>query len=240
MKNIIVTGGSCGIGAKIVERFAQEGNRVILNYNKSEAEAEKIKQKFPDNIILYKADVGVFNNVKSMCDFCIENYGCVDILVNNAGIAQIKPFADITEEDWDTMLDTNLKSAFLCSQAVLPKMISNKSGKIVNISSMWGVSGASCEVHYSAAKAGVIGLTKALAKEVGLSGVRVNAIAPGVISTDMLASFTEEDMAVLKEETPLNRIGNVEDIAKSVCFLASEDSSFITGQVISVNGGFVI
>lgn len=234
MKNIIVTGGSRGIGAKIVEKFAKEGNRVILNYHKSQIEAEKIKQMFPDNIILYKADVSKFDEVKSMCDFCIENYGSVDILVNNAGIAQIKPFADITEEDWDYMMNINLKGVYNCTKCVIDNMIHNKKGKIINISSIWGEVGGSCEVHYSAAKAGIIGFTKALAKEMGLSNIQVNCVAPGIIDTEMNSMH---DLDELKNDVPLNRIGTPEDVANVVYFLTSDAAEYITGQVISVNGG---
>jgi 3-oxoacyl-[acyl-carrier protein] reductase len=234
MKNIIVTGGSRGIGAKIVEKFAKEGNRVILNYNKSQVEAEEIKQMFPDNVVIYKADVSRFDEVKAMCEFCIENYGSVDILVNNAGVAQIKPFADITEDDWDNIVNTNLKGVYNCTKCVIDNMIHNKKGKIINISSIWGEVGGSCEVHYSAAKAGIIGFTKALAKEMGLSNIQVNCVAPGIIDTEM---NNMHDLEELKQEVPLNRIGTPEDVANVVYFLTSDAADYITGQVISVNGG---
>jgi len=234
MKNIIVTGGSRGIGAAIARRFAKEGNRVILNYNKSKVEAEKIKQEFLENIVLYKADVANFNEVKSMCDYCISEFGKVDVLVNNAGIAQIKPFADITEEDWDNIINVNLKGVYNCTKGVIDSMIHNKKGKIINISSIWGEVGGSCETHYSAAKAGIIGFTKALAKEMGLSNIQVNCVSPGIIDTDM---NNIHDLEELKNDVPLNRIGTPEDVANVVYFLASDDADYITGQVISVNGG---
>lgn len=234
MKNIIVTGGSRGIGAAIVRKFAKEGQRVILNFNKSFEEAEKIKQEFPENIILYKANVSNFIEVKEMCEYCINSFGKIDVLVNNAGIAQIKPFADITEEDWDNIINVNLKGVYNCTKGVIDNMIHHKSGKIINISSIWGEVGGSCEVHYSASKAGIIGFTKALAKEMGLSNIQVNCVAPGIIDTEMNKMH---DLEELKNDVPLNRIGTPEDVANVVYFLASDEASYITGQVISVNGG---
>lgn len=244
MKEIVlITGGSRGIGAACVDLFASKGYKVVINYNNSEEEANNLYKRLLDkglDVHIFKADVSVREEVNSMVDYCIKEFSAIDILINNAGISQEKLFIDITDEDWDKMLNTNLKSMFYTTQEVLKHMISEKKGKIINISSMWGMVGASCEVHYSAAKAGVIGMTKALAKEVGPSNIQVNAIAPGVIKTDMLNGFTDEDMDVLIEETPLMRIGTSMDIAKCAVFLASEGSDFITGQVISPNGGFVI
>ena len=170
----------------------------------------------------------------------VEEYGFIDTLVNNAGIAQQKLFTDLTDEDWQAMIDVNLGGTFRTCRAALPEMIRQKRGTIINISSMWGQVGASCEVAYSAAKAGVIGLTKALAKEVAPSGITVNCIAPGAIRTPMLDCFTEEDLAALAEETPVGRIGTPEDVAAACVFLASDGARFITGQVLGVNGGFVI
>ena len=176
-----------------------------------------------------------------MFDKVDKSLGGVDILVNNAGIAQQKLFTDLTYDDWRAMLDTNLSGVFNCSQEALRRhMLPVHSGVILNISSMWGQVGASCEVHYSAAKAGVIGLTKALAKEVGLSGVRVNCIAPGVIMTDMMKDFDGETIQSLREETPLNALGTPKDIADAAVFLCSDKAKFITGQVLGVNGGFII
>lgn len=234
MKNIIVTGSSRGIGAKVVEKFAKEGNRVILNYNKSGVEAEKIKNEFPDNVVLYRADVSKFDEVKKMCDYCINEFGGIDVLVNNAGISQIKPFADITEEDWDGIMAVNLKGVYNCTKCVIDNMIHNKSGKIINIASIWGEVGGSCEVHYSASKAGIIGFTKALAKEMGLSNIQVNCVSPGIIDTDMNSMH---DLEELKKEVPLNKIGTPDDVANLVYFLASDEANYITGQVLSVNGG---
>ncbi|MEG1406900.1 MAG: SDR family oxidoreductase, partial [Ruthenibacterium sp.] len=180
------------------------------------------------------------NSVAAAFDAITNTFGAPDILINNAGIAQQKLFTDITEAEWDTMMNTNAKGAFLCCKAALPHMIRQKWGRIVNISSMWGQVGASCEVHYSAAKAAVIGLTKALAKEEAPSGITVNCVAPGVIETDMMATFSAEDKAALAAETPLERLGSAEDIAGATAFLASDAAAFITGQVIGVNGGLVI
>ena len=166
--------------------------------------------------------------------------GRVDVLVSNAGIAQQKLFTDITPEEWQRMLDVNLTGAFNLCQLALPGMIRRKAGRILTVSSMWGQTGGSCEVHYSAAKAGLIGLTKALAKEEGPSGITVNCVAPGVIDTDMMASFTAEDKAALAEETPVGRLGTAEEVAKLLLYLAGEDAGYITGQVFGVNGGLVI
>ena len=243
-KVALITGASRGIGAEIARLFAQKGVILALNYRQNDvaaqALAEELRDKFQAEVLLCKADVANTQAVKDMVSRILQTYGQIDILVNNAGIAQQKLFTDITDEDWERMINTNLRGSYACCREVLPHMIHEKSGSIVNISSMWGLVGASCEVHYSAAKAGLIGLTKALAKEVGLSGIRVNCVAPGVIDTEMNAALPPEILNELKEETPLNAIGRGEDVAKSVWFLASEESSFVTGQVLSVNGGFVI
>jgi len=234
VKNVIVTGGSRGIGAEIVRKFASNQYNVILNYKNSDELANKIKEEFPNNIFLYKADVADFNQVKNMCEFCVDKFGSIDILVNNAGISEIKMFNDITEEDWDNMMNVNLKSIYNCTKNVVDNMIHNKNGRIINISSMWGEIGGSCEVHYSTAKAGIIGFTKALAKELALSNIQVNCVSPGIIDTDMNSMHNLEE---LKNEVPLNRIGTPRDIANMVYFLAQPESSYITGQTISVNGG---
>ena len=169
-----------------------------------------------------------------------EDFGRIDLLVCNAGIAQQKLFTDITDSDWNHMLGTNLTGVFNMCRAVIPEMVRKKEGKIINVSSMWGQTGASCEVHYSAAKAGVIGLTKALAKELAPSGITVNAVAPGVISTDMLSGFSQAELEQLRQEIPLGRLGTPQDVADAVAFLSSEGASYITGQVLAVNGGIVI
>ncbi len=239
----LITGGSRGIGAACARLFARSGYTVAIlcrsRTDLAEALVSELRAEGQDAICL-QADVAdraqAFNAVKEV----LRIYRRIDVLVNNAAIAQQKLFTDITEEDWDRMFAVNVKGAFNMSQAVLPGMISRKNGSILNISSMWGQVGASCEVHYSASKAAVIGLTQALAKEVGPSGVRVNCIAPGVIRTDMNAHLNEETMAALSEETPLMRIGEAEEIARAALYLCSEGASFITGQVLGVNGGFII
>lgn len=242
-KTVLITGASRGIGAAAALRFAALGYRVAVNFNTSEQKAialvNQIRQSGADALAI-KGDVSKTDEVARMFDECKRRLGGVDVLVNNAGIAQQKLFTELTEEEWDRMFEINVKGIYLCCRAALPGMIHQKSGKIINISSIWGLTGASCEVHYSAAKAAVIGLTKALAKEVGPSNIQVNCVAPGVIETDMLASFSPEDKAALKEETPLMRLGTPEDIAAAICFLSSPEADFITGQVLSPNGGFVI
>ena len=238
MKNVLITGGSRGIGKECVYAFINEGYRVFLNYNKSDAEAEKIKNE--TGAILVKADISKEDEVKKMSHFIHDNYGKIDVIVNNAGISQIKLFTDISENDWDRMFNINVKGMFLVTKEFAGDMIYKKKGKIINVSSMWGLTGGSCEVHYSASKAAVIGFTKALAKELGPSGINVNCVAPGVIETDMNKHLSDEDIKSLEDETPLGRIGKAEEIAKTILFLASEKSDYITGQVLSVDGGMVI
>lgn len=242
-KTVLVTGGSRGIGAAVCERFAQEGWKVAVNYNRSKEQAEALAKQLVArgcDACAVRADVSDRAQVDQMVKDVTERFGKINALVNNAGIAQQKLFSDITDSDWNTMFDVNVKGMYYCCQAVLPGMIHSKSGAIINVSSMWGITGASCEVHYSAAKAAVIGFTKALAKEVGLSGIRVNCVAPGVVATDMNQNLTQQTLDELKEETPLGLIGTPEDIANSIWFLAGEESRFMTGQVISPNGGLVI
>ena len=239
MKTALVTGASRGIGAAIARELAKSGFSLLVHYNNSKEEAEKLAAE-TGALECLQADLSKSEEANAMCEAILKKYGGVDLLVNNAGISRFKQFQDITEEMWDRMTDTNLKSNYLVTRALIPAMISKKSGCIINISSMWGVSGASCEAHYSATKAAIIGLTQALAKELGPSGIRVNAVAPGVIKTDMLKFLKEEDLQALAEETPLGRIGTPEDVAKAVAFLASENASFITGEVLNVNGGFLI
>lgn len=245
MKTVLITGASGGIGSAIAVAFAQNGYDVALNYNKNEAKAKKLagilRETYGVNAAAVGADVSDRTAVNSMFDEIDRLFGNLDVLINNAGIAQQKLFTDISSDEWCSMLNTNLGGVFNCTQEALKRyMLKNHSGVILNISSMWGQVGASCEVHYSTAKAGVIGLTKALAKEVGLSGIRVNCICPGVIMTDMMKEFDENAVAELKEETPLNLLGVPEDIADSAVFLCSEKAKFITGQILGVNGGFVI
>lgn len=242
-KTVLITGASRGIGAEIARQFALNGYNVAINYNKSESSALSLKQEITEKggiAEIFKADVSNHSEAVKMVECIYSTFGFIDVLVNNAGIAQQILFTDITPDIWANMLNTNLTSVYNCCNAVLPKMISEHRGNIINIASMWGETGGSCEVHYSASKAGVIGLTKALAKEVGLSGIRVNCVSPGVVMTDMMSGFTQETLDSLKEETPLNKLGNSLDIANAVLFLADEKSSFITGQVLGVNGGILI
>ena len=244
MKKVIITGASRGIGSAVAIAFAKQGYSIVLNYNNSKekalALAKTIRDSYNVDVLAVKADVASSAQVNEMTEKVLEQFGSIDILVNNAGIAQQKLFTDITDEDWRRMLDINLTGVFNCCRSVLPCMIRNHSGAIVNISSMWGQTGASCEVHYSAAKAGIIGLTKALAKEVGPSGIRVNCVAPGVVMTDMMNGFDDETIQQLKEEAVLNTLGTPKNIADAIAFLCSDKASFITGQVLSVNGGMVI
>lgn len=237
MRNIIVTGGTRGIGAEISREFIKNGDRVFAVYEKDEKTAHEFAKK--TGAIIIKADLSKKEGVSVVFD-TVRKYGKTDILVNNAGISEIKPFADITEEDWDKIFQVNVKSAFLMSKEALSDMLFDKKGKIINISSIWGQTGGSCEVHYSASKAALIGFTKALAKELGLSGIQVNCVAPGVIKTDMNSHLTSEEMTELKEEIPLNRIGTPDDVAKTVFFLASNNADYITGQVFGINGGMLI
>lgn len=237
MKNVLITGGSRGIGAACVKKFSEEGFRVFLNYNTSEKRAFKLAEE--TGAIPVKADISDMGQVKKMVKL-IDTYGGTDILVNNAGVAKQILFTDITEEEWDRVFNINVKGMFMVTREAVRSMINKKSGKIINLSSMWGITGGSCEVHYSASKAAVTGFTKALAKELGLSGITVNCVAPGVIDTEMNGNLTDEDKEMLCEETPLGRMGTAEETAELIYFLASDKASFITGQVISNNGGIVI
>lgn len=242
-KTAIVTGGSRGIGAAVSSLLADNGYNVLINYNTSADAALALKSDITykgSNAEIYRCDVSDGEMVDSMIEFCVNTFGSLDLLVNNAGIAGQKLFTEITDDDWSRMLSVDLTGVFNCCRAASKYMIKKHSGSIVNISSMWGIGGASCEVHYSAAKAGVIGLTKALAKELGPSGIRVNCIAPGVIDTEMNSKLSPEDIAGLAEATPLCRIGKPLEVASVVEFLASDKASFITGQTISVDGGFII
>ncbi len=243
MKTAIITGGATGIGRSIASLFAENGYNVVIGYNTSENEAfdlVEILARKGFSVTAHKCDVTLSNDADDIVRYALEKYGKADVLISNAGIAQQKLFTDITDEDWFNMINTNLTGCFNCCRAASKAMVSNHSGCIVNISSMWGLVGASCEVHYSAAKAGVIGLTKALAKELAPSNIRVNCIAPGVIITNMLKDFSESDLEVLKNDTPLSRLGTPNDIAEAVLFLCSDKASFITGQVLSVDGGFIL
>ena len=241
-KTAVITGASRGIGRATAIEFARNGYNVLANYNNSEKEAMELEKMLTEegySIKIFKADVSKSFEADAMIEYCLKEFGGLDVLVNNAGISQDKLFTDITDEDWERMMSVNVTSVFNCSRKALQHMIWEKSGSIINITSMWGETGGSCEVHYSASKAAIIGMTKALAKEVGPSNIRVNAVSPGVIMTDMCAYYGEETLNELKEETPLMKLGKPEDIAETVYFLA-EKGNFITGQVVGVNGGMVI
>lgn len=244
MKTVLITGASRGIGAQIARSFAASGYGVVINYNNSESAANcllnEIKEK-GGNACVIKADISCEIQVKEMFKRAKSffNKG-VDVLINNAATALSGLFTEVDVTSYRKMFDVNVTGAMICAKEALPYMISKKDGCIINISSVWGITGASCEVHYSAAKAAVIGFTKALAKETGPSGVNVNCIAPGVIMTDMLNNLNEKELNELKEQIPLNRLGTTEDIAHLALFLASDKAKYITGQIISPNGGMVI
>ena len=236
---VLISGGDRGIGAAAARAFWQAGYRVAVLYH-THAEAAAALEKELPGLLAVQCDVASRASCEVAFHTVEQAVGHVDVLVSNAGIAQQKLFTDITPEEWQHMLDVNLSGAFHLCQLALPGMIRRKAGRILTVSSMWGQTGGSCEVHYSAAKAGLIGLTKALAKEEGPSGITVNCVAPGVIETDMMAAFTAEDKAALAEETPVGRLGTADEVAKLLVFLAGEDAGYITGQVFGVNGGLVI
>lgn len=241
MRTAIVTGGSRGIGKAIVEMLARLGVKVVLNYRTSEEKAKQIKKELEQEgcqVEIFKADVSKKEEAKKLVEFANKELGDIDILINNAGIAQYKLFTDLTEEDWNTMIANNLNSVFYMTQEVVKSMISRKQGCIINISSIDAITGASCEVHYSVAKAGVDGMTKALAKELAPSNIRVNSIAPGAIMTDMNRELSYEDIKIVEQEIPMGRFGKPEDVAKCVKWLIEDE--YTTGQVISPNGGWVI
>lgn len=241
MKTAFVTGGSKGIGSSIVKVLAQLGFNVVFTYNSSMQSAFDLKSTLIEQgfcVDCVKVDVTVRSEIQSCIKYILNRFESIDVLVNNAGISQYKLFQDITDMDWDIMINTNLKSAFYTIQEVLPNMLHNKHGCIINISSIWGMVGASCEVHYSVSKAGLDGLTKSLAKELGPSNIRVNSVAPGCILTDMNGDFSEDVIEDLKTDIPLSRLGMPIDIAKCVKWLVEDE--YTTGQVISPNGGWVI
>ena len=240
-KVVLITGASRGIGRQCAIDMSRDYD-VVVNYNNSEKDAKELMEILKSNgsnAIMIKADVSDRNQVDQMVDKIMSYYGRIDILINNAGIARQELFTEVKSEDMKQMIDINLMGVLNCSQAVLKFMINQKSGKIINMSSIWGIVGASCEVVYSATKSAIIGFTKALSKEVSLSGITVNAVAPGVINTDM-CNFDEETLDELKEEIPLSRLGDTKDVSGLVKFLCSDEASYITGQVINVSGGFVI
>lgn len=239
----LITGASRGIGAAAAGIFARAGYSVTLLYRSSSEKADDLVQRLLKegfDAFAVQADIRDYYAVRAAVHRANLQFGAVDVLVSNAGIASQKLFTDVTPDEFREMMDTHVTGLYNIVEAVLPGMISRKTGSIVTVSSIWGITGASCEVAYSTAKAAVIGFTKALAKEVGPSNIRVNCVAPGVVDTDMNRGLTAEDMNMLCEETPLERIGTPEEIAETILFLASAKASFITGQVISPNGGLVI
>lgn len=240
-KVIVVTGSSRGIGAGIVKTLANENYKVILNYNNSKEQAEKIQQELLEQgkeIEIIKADISKKEEAENLIQFAINKFNKIDVLINNAGISQEGLFTDVTEDEWQKIINTNLNSVFYCTQQALKYMIPKQQGCIINISSIWGETGASCEVAYSTTKAAINGMTKALAKEVGPSNIRVNAIAPGIIDTDMNKNLTTEELEQIKEQIPLNKIGKAIDIAKCIKWLVEDE--YTTGQIISINGGWYI
>ena len=240
-KVAIVTGASKGIGRQIAKTLAMQEIKVIANYNKSEQQAKELKQELQDkgfDIDIVQADVSTKQGVEKLVNYTIEKYRKVDILVNNAGIAKPGLIIDVTNEDWQELINTNLYSAFAMSREVAKSMINSKCGLIINISSIWGEVGASMEVVYSITKAGLDALTKSLAKELGPSNIRVNSISPGIINTNMNSNLTNEELAEIKDEIPLEKIGEPEDISKCVKWLIEDN--YTTGQVISINGGWNI
>lgn len=242
-KTVLITGASRGIGKAIAKLFAENNYNVVINYNKSEDEAKELQNYLTNkgySVKIFKADVSNINEVNSLVNYTIGQFEKIDVLINNAGISKTNLFTDISYEEWNEIMNVNLNGVFYTTKKALQYMLPEMSGKIINISSIWGMVGGSFEVHYSASKAAIIGMTKALAKELGPSNINVNCIAPGVIKTDMLNNVSEDTLDALKEETPLMKLGLPEDIAKCALFLASEGGDFLTGQVISPNGGFVI
>ena len=238
-RTVLISGGDRGIGAAATRAFYAAGYRVAVLYHTHADAAAALEKELPGCTVV-QCDVASRASCELTFHTVEQAMGRVDVLVSNAGIAQQKLFTDITSDEWQRMLDVNLTGAFNLCQLALPGMIRRKNGRILTLSSMWGQTGGSCEVHYSAAKAGLIGLTKALAKEEGPSGITVNCVAPGVIDTDMMASFTAEDKAALAEETPVGRLGTADEVAKLLVYLAGEDAGYITGQVFGINGGLVI
>ena len=240
-KVIVVTGASRGIGREIAKTLSRENNKVIACYNNSEKEATILKEELEKEnkkIDIIKGDISKREDCKKIVEYVINKYKKIDVLINNAGISTYNLFTDITDEEWNRTINTNLNSVFYMSQETIKYMIKQKEGSIINISSIWGIVGASCEVAYSVSKAGIDGMTKALAKELGPSNIRVNSIAPGLIDTDMNNDLTKEELDNIIKETPLCKIGKPEDIAKCIKWLVEDE--FTTGQVISINGGWSI
>ncbi len=243
MKKVaLVTGGAKGIGAAIVKKLCEDGYSVAINYNKSEQRALSLCSFCASEgftVLPVKCDVSVSSDVEMMFSQIEEKLGAVEVLINNAGVSLWGLFDTVTDEEWNNVIGTNLTGTFNCTRRAVPSMLKNKYGSIINISSVWGQEGASCEAVYSASKAGVIGLTKALAKEYAPSGITVNCICPGVIDTDMMSRFSDEEKAEICEEIPMGRMGSPEEVADAVSFFANENSSYVTGQILGINGGMV-
>lgn len=243
MKTVLITGAARGIGRDIALKFASEGYNVVINYNSSEELAQTLAKHIEvagSKYLLVKADVSKEDEIAKMVDMAIKEFGKIDVLVNNAGVSLSKLFQDTTTAEIEQVFGVNTFGVINCTKAVVPHMISEKSGKIINISSIWGEVGASMETIYSASKGAVVALTKALAKELAPSKITVNCVCPGVIDTDMLNEYTSDEKNALIEQTPLNRLGTAWDVAEAVYFLASKNASFITGQVLTVDGGFAL
>ncbi len=240
-KTAIVTGASRGIGKAIAYALSKNFN-IVVNYNKNKEKADEVCKTIMQNggnALSFRADVSKSDEARALCDFAVEKFGAIDVVVNNAGIAQQKVFCDITDEDFENIMRTNVGSVFNVSKAAMPELIRKKQGKIINISSVWGICGASCEVHYSTSKAAVIGFTKALAKELAPSNITVNCVAPGVVDTDMCV-FDDETKKEIEQEILMGKIASPYEIANTVEYLASDKANYITGQVINVSGGFLI
>ncbi len=238
MSTVLITGGSRGIGKAMVELFSERGYSVAFTYKNSDSLAKELSEK--TGALAIKADSSVEGEVIKAVEAVKKRLGVIEVLINNAAVSSFSLFSDVSLDEWRAMFSVNVDGAFLYTREVLPDMIKNHSGRIINISSMWGVTGSSCEVCYSATKAALIGMTKALAKEVGPSKITVNCIAPGMIDTDMNSSLSSEDIKTIEESTPLMRIGTPREIAEAALFLSGDGALFITGQVIGVNGGLVI
>lgn len=243
MKTVLITGSSRGIGAEIARRLSMEDYRIIINYNKSEKEAKALEKEIRNrhkDALAIKADITKSDEVEKMFDEVKKRFKGVDILINNAGISSYKLFQDIDEESWDKIFDVNVKGVYNCIHAALPYMLDKKSGKILNMTSIWGIVGGSMECHYSATKGAINALTKALAQELGYSGITVNAVAPGAVDTTMTNEIGEENLCVLSEDIPMGRLATTTEIAELVSFMVSDKNSYMTGQIISPNGGMIV
>ena len=237
-KTVWITGGSRGIGAACVRAFSEAGWKVAFSYRSRTEEAQQVAAQ--TGALAIQTDLTSRAQVQACAAHIRASLGSIGAVVCNAGVAQQKMFCDLTDDDWNFVMDNNLRSVFYTIQAALPDLIHDKDGAIVTVSSVWGVTGASCESHYAASKAGLIGLTKSLAHELGLSGIRVNCVAPGVIDTEMNAAHGADTLQQLAEESALGRLGRADEVARTIRYLCSEDASFVTGQVLGVTGGFVI